>query len=152
MTDCKGEIMPTLTAERQLLGYGRHCEPDDYTPDKLQRLAAVETRWVLRLQAHCREHFQHSQLRLDANRLRRVADVLNERIDQDATGGSGGTTESYPFPDLPAANTLRVDVDNAAHRALLLLHRAHIGQAHDCIRCQLEVCAKKGLDTGPLNW
>jgi len=146
MTQRKPYATPTVTETpaRQLLGHGQVLTHDDYTPERLQKLCEDHTMSVWRLQVRTRQIMPRSCLLADVNRLRAIADVLNERIDADAYGGTGGTGDEYPFADLPAVRVSRANLNLAAQRALNELQNGLPGIAHCVVRTALDELSSKG--------
>ena len=138
----------TETPLKQLLGHGQIVTHKDYTPAVLQTLCELHTMAVLRLQEYTRKHYPRTYLQEDVLKLRGQADFLNERIDSDCYGGTGGTGEAYPFSDLPPVCRRRAELDLAAKRALnALTTKEPIGHAHGIVKAALLQLENEGVDT-----
>ena len=129
--------MITQTEPRQLLGYGQHAEPHDYTPARLDELAEEFTPAVKRVQDWARRNKPHSELRHLANKVRAVADELNERIDRGMDGGTGGSAE-YGGPCISKAKQDRVNLENQAKLSWASILGGYLGPAERYLQAGLK--------------
>lgn len=136
----------TETPLRQLLGHGQIVTPEDYTPERLHALCKMHTNTVLRLQDYTRRTMPRSCLLADVNKLRAQADALNEQIDSDAFGGTGGLDDPFPMNELSAVGQKRVNLNLAAKRALKNLEEGLPGIAHEIVKAALVAVTKNPLD------
>ena len=144
----------TLTPKHKLIGIGGEVQESDYTRSKLDDLAKLHTPSVFAIDFWCSHNqpdgfFRYShcwpEMARDARTMRQKADVLNERIDADTYGGTGGGEPG--IPELPAIKEDRVDLENAATRACTFVLVGAITSAHQAIKDGLAAIEKRGLDT-----
>ena len=124
-------------AQGQVLGYGGEVRRGDVTPAEQLRLRKLHTPAIHLLAAFVHLRVPGHGIDRAAQRLRRWADVANERI---ALGLVGGGEAGSDYDSLPIAHLreLRVDAELGAKFTLMLLQDRRVQEAHARIIATLD--------------
>ena len=138
-------IMHQDLPPRQILGYGAMIGEGDYTQEVLDKLARQYTPGVYRLQKLAEGRLRARRLLPQALVMRRLADTLNERIDQDAYGGKAPCPDPLRLRELPEVYQKRVNLENQARLALVALTQGRMAAAQRHIRSGIAEARGKAL-------